>query len=55
MRSLPRIVSSIPNDVRSFLDKVREYITTGDDNRFVTVGELRASGIAGTTPGGSLS
>lgn len=55
MRSLPRIVSSIPNDVRSFLDKVREYITTGDDNRFVTVGELRASGIAGTTPGGSLT
>jgi hypothetical protein len=55
MRSLPRIASTIPNDLRNFLDKVREYITNGDENRFVTVKELRAGGVVGTTPSGSLT
>ncbi len=54
MRSLPRVSSTIPNDLRNFLDKVREYITNGDEDRFVTVKELRAGGVIGTTPSGSL-
>jgi len=54
MRSLPRVSSTIPNDLRNFLDKVREYITNGDEDRFVTVKELRAGGVVGTTPSGSL-
>jgi len=54
LRSLPRVSSTIPNDLRNFLDKVREYITNGDEDRFVTVKELRAGGVIGTTPSGSL-
>lgn len=54
MRSLPRIVSSIPSDVRNFLDRVREYLSEGGEGRFVTLGELRKGGIVGTTPGGAI-
>ncbi len=55
MRSLPRIVSGIPSDVRNFLDRVREYLGEGGDGRFVTLRELKAGGIVGTTPGGTIT
>lgn len=55
MRSLPRIVSGIPNDVRNFLDRVREYLGEGGEGRFVTLKELRAGGIVGTTPNGTIT
>lgn len=55
MRSLPRVVSQIPSDLRNFLDRVREYLSEGGENRFVTVRELRAGGIVGTTPGGTIT
>lgn len=55
MRSLPRIVSGIPSDLRNFLDRVREYLGEGGDNRFVTLKELKAGGIVGTTPGGTIT
>ncbi len=55
MPSLPRITSDIPQDVRNFLDKVREYITTSGNTRFVTVGELKNAGVVGTTPGGGVA
>lgn len=54
MRSLPRVVSNIPSDLRNFLDRVREYLGEGSDNRFVTLGELKKGGIVGVTPGGSI-
>jgi hypothetical protein len=54
VRSLPRIVSSIPSDLRNFLDRVREYLGEGSDERFVTLGELRRGGIVGTTPNGAV-
>lgn len=55
MRSLPRIVSQIPNDLRNFLDRVREYLGEGGDDRFVTLRELRAGGVVSTTPGGTIT
>lgn len=54
MRSLPRIVSKIPNDLRNFLDRVREYMSEGGEERFVTLRELKAGGIVGTTPAGTI-
>lgn len=54
MRSLPRVVSSIPGDLRNFLDRVREYLGEGGDGRFVTLRELKKGGIVGTTPGGTI-
>lgn len=55
MRSLPRVVSQIPNDLRAFLDRVREYLSEGGDERFVTLRELKRGGIVGTTPGGTIT
>ncbi len=55
MRSLPRIVSQIPNDLRNFLDRVREYLGEGGDSRFVTLRELKSGGIVGTTPNGTIT
>jgi len=55
VRSLPRIVSQIPNDLRNFLDRVREYMSEGGEDRFVTLRELRAGGVVGTTPGGTIT
>lgn len=54
MRSLPRVVSAIPNDLRAFVDRVREYLGEGSGDRFVTLNELRKGGIVGTTPGGTI-
>lgn len=55
MRSLPRVVSQIPSDLRNFLDRVREYLSEDGENRFVTVRELRAGGVVGTTPNGTVT
>lgn len=55
MRSLPRIVSQIPNDLRNFLDRVREYMSEGGEERFVTLRELRTGGIVSTTPNGTVT
>lgn len=54
MRSLPRVVSQIPNDLRQFLEKVREYLLDVGDDQFVTKGQLLRGGIIGTTPGGQI-
>jgi hypothetical protein len=54
VRSLPRVVSQIPNDLRQFLEKVREYISNTGDNQFVTKGDLLRGGIISTTPGGQI-
>lgn len=54
MRSLPKVVSNIPNDLRAFVDRVREYIANAGDESFVTKGELLRGGIIKTTPGGTI-
>jgi len=55
MRSLPRVVSKIPNDLRQFLEKVREYLSEGGGDQFVTKNQLLRGGIIGTTPGGEIT
>lgn len=54
MRSLPKVVSNIPNDLRSFVDRVREYIANAGDESFVTKGDLLRGGIIAQTPGGTI-
>lgn len=55
MSKLPFISSDIPKDLRTFTDRVREAFNGTGANKIVTVGDLVRSGIAGTTPGGSLT
>jgi hypothetical protein len=52
---LPTVSSSIPPDLRAFLDRVREILTTSGLDRYVTAKELVKSGIAGTTPNGVIT
>lgn len=51
MRNLPSVVSKLPNDLRQFLDRVREKI---DGGGFLTREDLIRSGLAQQGPGGSL-
>jgi hypothetical protein len=52
MASLPTIVSQIPNDLRRFLDRLREIVDKGD---LVTRAELVSAGIAERTGSGDLT
>jgi len=52
---LPSVSSPIPPDLRAFLDRVREILTTTGLDRYVTAKELVRSGIAGSTPGGVIT
>jgi len=53
---LPSIISQIPNDLRQFLDRVREFIdaATGGDSQLVSRSGLIEAGIAVPGPGNSL-
>lgn len=54
MAKLPSIVSQLPQDLRQFLERVREALTSSGADRFVTARELINSGIAtdnNLTPG----
>lgn len=51
MRSLPSIVSKLPNDLRQFLERVREKI---DQGGLITRDDLIAAGIASPGRGGAL-
>ena len=55
MSKLPSVSSPIPPDLRAFLDRVREILTTTGLDRYVTAKELVRSGIAGSTPGGVIT
>lgn len=55
MSKLPTVSSSIPPDLRAFLDRVREILTTSGLDRYVTAKELVRSGIAGATPNGVIT
>jgi len=52
---LPTVSSSIPPDLRAFLDRVREILSTNGLDRYVTAKELIRSGIAGATPNGVIT
>jgi hypothetical protein len=49
--SLPSIVSALPQDLRNFLQRVREALNGG---QIITADDLISSGIAELSPGGSL-
>lgn len=54
MAKLPSLVSKLPNDVKQFLERVREALTGEGWDRFVTARDLVSSGIAkdiNLTPG----
>lgn len=55
MSKLPSVSSPIPPDLRAFLDRVREILTTSGLDRYVTAKELVRSGIAGATPNGIIT
>ncbi len=51
---LPSVTSDIPRDLRTFIDRVRELITSDGDNRFVTARELIAGGVVDPGNGGTV-
>ena len=55
MSKLPTVSSPIPPDLRAFLDRVREILTTSGLDRYVTAKELVRSGIAGASPNGVIT
>jgi hypothetical protein len=54
-KRLPFIVSDIPRDLRTFLDRIRELITGAGQERLVTARELADSGIATIDQSGNLT
>jgi hypothetical protein len=54
-KRLPFIVSDIPRDLRTFLDRIRELITGAGQERLVTAKELADSGIATIDQSGNLT
>lgn len=51
---LPAIVSPLPNDVRNFLQRVREMLVQSGNYRFVTVADLLNGNIGALSASGSL-
>jgi hypothetical protein len=54
-KKLPFISSDIPKDLRAFLDRVRELLTSQGSERLVSVKDLTTAGIALPAPGGSIT
>ena len=54
MAKLPSVVSSIPQDLKAFLNQVREALDGRNGNRLVTVDDLVSSGVAVPGPGNIL-
>jgi hypothetical protein len=50
--NLPSVTSNIPNDLRYFIDRLREKLNETGTGRFVTVKELKDGGVINTTPNG---
>lgn len=54
MAKLPSVVSSIPQDLKAFLNQVREALDGRNGDRLVTVNDLVSSGVAVSGPGNIL-
>lgn len=54
-KSLPTVTSSIPRDLRTFVDRLREIINGGGVNKLVSAGDLVDAGIANLSATGNLS
>lgn len=55
MSNLPTVTSSIPRDLRNFVDRLRDIINGGGTNRLVSAQDLVSAGIANVSPTGALS
>ena len=54
MAKLPSVVSSIPQDLKAFVNQVREALDGRNGDKLVTVNDLVRGGIAAPGPGGSV-
>jgi predicted phage tail protein len=54
MAKLPTVVSSLPQDLKAFLNQVREALDGRNGDRLVTVNDLFNSGVAAPGPGNTL-
>lgn len=53
-KKLPSITSSIPNDLRTFIDRLREIVSSESSDRLVTVNDLTSTGILTSDATGNL-
>lgn len=54
-RSLPTVVSSIPRDLRTFIDRLRDMLTDGSLDRLVTAKDLADAGLASVSGSGAIA
>lgn len=54
-RSLPAVVSSIPRDLRTFLDRLRDMLTDGSLDRLVTARDLSDAGLVAVSGSGAIT
>jgi len=55
MAKLPTVVSSLPQDLKAFLNQVREALDGRNGDRLLTVDDLVRSGIASSGPGSTIT
>lgn len=53
-KRLPSITSDIPRDLRTFIDRLREMISSNGNDRLLSVSELKTAGVVGVNANGSL-
>lgn len=53
-KKLPSVTSNIPNDLRTFIDRLREIVTSTSSDRLVTVNDLTTTGVLTTDTAGNL-
>jgi hypothetical protein len=55
MAKLPTVVSSLPQDLKAFINQVREALDGRNGDRLLTVDDLVRSGVASSGPGGTIA
>ena len=55
MAKLPSVVSSIPQDLKAFVNQVREALDGRNGNRLVTINDLLSSGLAAPGPNNTVA
>jgi hypothetical protein len=55
MAKLPTVVSSLPQDLKAFINQVREALDGRNGDRLLTVDDLVRSGVASSGPGGTIT
>ncbi len=54
-RSLPTVVSAIPRDLRTFIDRLRDMLTDGSLDRLVTARDLSDAGVVAISGSGVIT